>query len=306
MQTARCLEGRAFDMLVIRSEQMHLLGQSVRERFGRQVVDELAVRTPHAVAGLAPAEVKQRLDTALRCADEHQLQAASDWRAFIRLCFVVGPRFADYPPVQARLRTSASFPGRRLAPLFEQMRSHGWQHAAEHDIVARAREPVPGHPRPVHSHSVALEPLAIGHAAAHFRHALHPDVWRLGRMPPCTTMARTLAAIRAATEGEHRQAWAILDAEGACIGAITMDASAPVPTVAYWIARPCWGQGVARSALEQWMHPLRLQGRINRLRAHVAPANLLSARLLQRLGWTPMAAAGEAGGHCCYEVGIPH
>jgi [ribosomal protein S5]-alanine N-acetyltransferase len=258
------------------------------------------------VAGLAPAELNQRLDTALRRADEHRLQAASDWRAFIRLCFVVGPRFADYPPVQARLQATASFPGRRLAPLFELVRNHGWQHAADHDIVMRAREPVPGHEPAAHSHSVALEPLALDHAAAHFRHALHPDVWRLGRMPPRTTMAQTEAAIRAVTAGEPRQAWAIVDAEGMCIGAITLDANAPVATVAYWMARACWGHGAASSALEQLLNQLRLQSRITRLRAHVAPANLLSVRLLQRLGWTRMAMAGDTGGHCCYEVGIPH
>lgn len=293
-------------MLVIRSEQMHLLGQSVRERFGWQVVDELAASTPHAVAGLAPAELNQRLDTALRRADKHRLRAASDWRAFIRLCFVVGPRFADYPPVQARLQATASFPGRRLAPLFELMRSHGWQHAADHDIVMRAREPVPGDDGSAHLHSVALEPLAVDHAAAHFRHALHPDVWRLGRMLPRTAMAQTVAAIHAATAGDYRQAWAIVDAEGQCIGAITLDGNAPVATVAYWMARPCWGHGAASSALEQLLHQVRLQSRIARLRAHVAPTNLLSMRLLQRLGWTPVVTAGDAGGHCCYEVGIPH
>ncbi len=306
MQTARGLEGRAFDMLVIRSEQMHLLGQSVRERFGRQVVDELAAHAPHAVAGLAPAELNQRLHTALRRADDHQLQAASDWRAFIRLCFVVGPRFADYPPVQARLQATASFPGRRLAPLFELMRNHGWQHAADHDIVARAREPVPDHEPAAHPDSVALEPLAMNHAAAHFRHALHPDVWRLGRMRPRPTMAPAGAVVHAATAGEYPQAWAIVDAEGQCIGAITLDGNAPVATVAYWMARPCWGHGAAGSALEQLLHRLRVQSRITRLRAHVARTNLLSVRLLQRLGWTQMAAAGDAGGHCCYEVGIPH
>jgi RimJ/RimL family protein N-acetyltransferase len=304
------------EMLVIRNEQMKLLAHSVRKQFGWDVVKDLEASTPHAVMGLTPAEVEARLEAALSSAEAYELRLATDLRAFIRLCFVVGPRFADYPPVQTFLRTTDHLGSSRLAPLFRAMLGHGWQHAADYDIVTRAREPIPtgrhaagtdcatrGSPVPA-VHSLSLEPLESDHASAHFQHALHPDVWRLGRMQPRMSMEKTLAAIQWASAGDDRQAYAIVDAELGLVGAISLHGSPPLATIAYWVARPYWACGVGTGAIGKLLGRLRMQGRITRLRANVARTNQLSMRLLERLGWTELAQVRGPNGDSAYELDI--
>lgn len=303
-------------MLTIRREQLQLFDAALRERIGREVVRGLEADMPHAVAGLARAEIDERLQLALAMADEHQLRLVRDLRAFLRLCFVVGPRFAGHPPVRALLRKAAHREGDRLGPLFAGMCGAEWQLAAEHDIVTRARDPLPAQRAPagmrVEARAsrgaappfVSLEPLATAHADDYLRHALHPDVWRLGRLRPRTSREDTVSHIRQCSTGADRQAFAITAADGRCVGAVMLRGGPALALVAYWLARPWWGRGVAGQALRQLQVLLRQQARIQRLRAEIAGANTLSSRLVERLGWTELTPAHARSLHRVFEVPV--
>jgi hypothetical protein len=94
-------------VLTIRQAQLQVFNAAARERLGRDVIHGLQAELPHTVQGLAAAEIDERLQTALALAEQHGLVAARDLRAFLRLGFVVGPRFADHAPVRALLRQAA-------------------------------------------------------------------------------------------------------------------------------------------------------------------------------------------------------
>jgi RimJ/RimL family protein N-acetyltransferase len=302
-------------MLIIKNEQMKTLDYSVRERFGREVIKGIEENVPYTMKGLSPAEVDARLATALGKAEEFQLRAARDLRAFIRLCFVVGPLFADYPYVQGFLGKT-EFPGsKRMKALFKGMPTHGWQYAADYDIVARARDPVPAGKHlagdslawdapPPASHSVSIEPLGISHANHYFRYALHPDVWRLGRMPPRTSLQETMAYIRWTSACDGRQAYAITDASVGFVGAIILRGGPSLATVTYWVARPYWGHGTATEAIRKLRIHLREHSQIRRLRANVARMNVPSVQVVERTGWEELAPAHDVSGDRVYEVDV--
>jgi RimJ/RimL family protein N-acetyltransferase len=271
---------------------------------------------PHALKGLTRAEVDARLATALGKAEEYQLRAAKDLRAFIRLCFVVGPLFADYPPVQNILGKTEHPGSKRMTALFKRMLAHGWQCAADYDIVARARDSVPSGKQLVGwysqawgalapaSHSVSIEPLGIDHANHYFRHALHPDVWRLGRIPPRTSLQETMAYIRWASAGDGRQAYAITDARVGFMGAIILHGGPSLATVTYWVARPCWGHGTATDAIRKLLVHLREQSQTRRLRANIARMNTPSIKVVERTGWQEVTPAHNVNGNRVYEVDV--
>jgi RimJ/RimL family protein N-acetyltransferase len=303
-------------MLIITSEQMEALDYSVRERFGRVVIKGIEESAPHAVQGLTPAEVDARLAIALRKAEEYQLRAAMDLRAFIRLCFVVGPLFSDYPPVKSLLLKTKHLSSRRMTALFSDMLTHGWQRAADYDIVTRARDPLPtgrrlagsdsqtgGCPAPT-SHSLSIEPLGINHADDYFRYALHPDVWRLGRIPPRTSLQETLAYISWTNAGDGRQAYAITEAKVGFMGAIILHGGPSVASILYWLARPYWGRGTATDAIRKLLVHLREKNQTKRLRANIARMNTLSIQVVERTGWEAVTSADSLNGDIVYEINV--
>ena len=79
--------------------------------------------------------------------------------------------------------------------------------------------------------------------------ALHPDVWRLGRLRPRTSREDTVSHIRQCSTGADRQAFAITAADGRCVGAVMLRGGPALAFVAYWLARPWWGDALLLAAV---------------------------------------------------------
>lgn len=166
-------------VLVIRREQARILEQAAQARLCRQVLDDLWQSSPHSIQGLGAPEIDQRMADAIRKADGYGLRDGRDFTAFVRLSFVIGPNYDDYPPFQFTLTSAALRPHHRMSQLFEEATSQDWVEAAILDIVSRSRPQ-----RSKREVSVTLVPLRLEHAEEYFRQSLHPDVWRLGSLIP--------------------------------------------------------------------------------------------------------------------------
>lgn len=309
-------QGTVDCMLMIRHEQMEAFNYNAREQVGRKVILDLKETAPHTVMGLSSAEMDARLATALEMAEKYTLREAPDLRSFIRLCFVVGPLFAEYPAAHDLLISAGPDKSRRMTPLFEGMKTDIWERAADNDIVTRAQTPFPfdnpfagrlsrsaGVCAPVHP-SISIEPLATVHAERYFHYALHPDVWRLGRMLPRISLEQIRTHIRSVSAGNGQEAYAIRHSEAGFIGAITLRNELPFTSIAYWVARPFWGYGVATNAIGKLLVHLSKQPHSIRLRANIARTNLPSIRLVETLGWKELARTRESKGNRIYEFHI--
>jgi len=65
--------------------------------------------------------------------------------------------------------------------------------------------------------------------------------------------------------------------------------------IAYYIARPYWGQGIATEASRAWVkHGFKTLG-LRRIVAGVAAANVASQRVVEKLGFTRFRSGGDDG-----------
>lgn len=85
-------------------------------------------------------------------------------------------------------------------------------------------------------------------------------------------------------------------ADGALIGCVELDPDAPEEgaTVGYWIGLPYWGQGYMTEALRRLMRFAFGDLRFPVIRASVAPANLASIRVQEKLGFRLAGSGLEA------------
>ncbi|RON69637.1 hypothetical protein BK671_09480 [Pseudomonas fluorescens] len=258
-------------MLVIRSRQLSVLEQDCRRQIAQSVLAELRGSTPHAVAGLSPVEIDDRLNTAVSRSVLQQLDARDDIEAFIRVSLIVGPHFDEYPPFKKTLASHDS--QSRIPALFSLASAEDWNNASQFDIVSRYRK-MPGRV------DVSLTPLQACHAEAYCRHALHPDVWRLGRMKPMIAADDVLQKIRG-LESNATTGFAIVDREGRLLGAIFAGTEEAAIAISYWVARPAWGQGIASQALTQ----LQAARSNEKLMLTIDPGNAPSVKVATHCGF---------------------
>jgi RimJ/RimL family protein N-acetyltransferase len=281
-------------VFVIRNAQVAELRRSVRRRFAQTVLTDLREDAPEAVLGLTDAEAELRLRTALDHAERYRIEAARNLRCFLRLCFLIGPNFSTYAPF-ARYFTGADLP---LEGIFSEVAIEDWVRVATLDIVDSH-----GLERATRLHAVdagraadatvGLVPLGLHHAEAACRHALHPDVWRLGGIAPEPSVDAVRRRIGADIDA-GRERFAIVRDDAELVGVIALDRQPDDVRLSYWVRRGCWGTGMAARALRSLLETLRRRSPAMRLVASVAPDNALSCRLLERCGF---GRAVPAGGH---------
>ncbi|MBV4458632.1 GNAT family N-acetyltransferase [Pseudomonas sp. COR58] len=295
---------------------MEAFDRGAREQLGRRVVKDLEKTAPHNLMGLSAVEIDARLRTALEKSEQYSVRSVADLRAFVRLSFIIGPLFADYSAVREKLETSGQGMDRLMAPLFDGMTPDGWACATDFDIVTRAQIPFPFDAQPewrspqrahaftLDSPSISIEPLASVHADSYFRHALHPDVWKLGRMRPYTSLEQVQAHIRSVSADEGREAYAISHPEAGCVGAITLREERLFSSVAYWVARPFWGHGVATAAVGKLLNHLSRKCHSMSLLTEIARTNVPSIRLVEVLGGKEITPPSDGTCNRIYEFRI--
>ncbi len=256
-------------MLKIRQQQIHTFEDLFRRRLAASVVSDLAATAPHTIAGLDAAELERRVDTALLKAEKYGLTAPEDVEVFVKLSLVVGPNFDDYPPFQEHLSYYDS--QSRVLALVSGARPGDWTSAAQFDIVSRYRKQAET------SGDVLLVPLDTCHTDAYFHHALHPDVWRLGKMSPLTSRDDTESFMRTMTPGGARTGYAVSDNGGRFLGACIASRKPNATGVSYWVPRHLWGMGIASRALGQLSD--RRKG--EKLVLNIDPCNIPSQRVAE-------------------------
>lgn len=271
-------------MLIIRDAQMTALERPGRERFAREVIAAVEASSPHSVKGLPAPEIDARLAAALLKADRHQLRTVRDLRAFIRLCFVVGQNFDEYPPLRTLLNVPPQTPsdGPILA-LFARATERDWDRAAVFDVLSRFAKPIADSRRA--ARSISIRPLRIEDSEPYFHQASHPDVWRLGRMKPLRSLLDTQRFVRTMRDRRDCQAFAIVDDTGSFIGAVFLEYSESFGQISYWVNRSCWGQGVASIAVTTALSALRNVPGLTRATAAIACDNLPSIRVIEKCGF---------------------
>ncbi|WP_164011439.1 hypothetical protein [Pyxidicoccus trucidator] len=80
-------------MLTLRREQQHALDAQQREPFVKRLTEELEQTLPDAPRALGPGGVRREVEAALQRAVHHGFELEDTVAAFIRLVFVLGPRF---------------------------------------------------------------------------------------------------------------------------------------------------------------------------------------------------------------------
>lgn len=83
--------------------------------------------------------------------------------------------------------------------------------------------------------------------------------------------------------------FAIRDATGKLIGVVGADSLELGPAyraeIGYWLARPCWGQGIMTDAVRAYVKYAFGALDLRRLTAHVLEFNIASARVLEKNGF---------------------
>jgi hypothetical protein len=263
-------------MLVVRQEQIAILEQQTRRQLARATVGRLWDSSPFSVQGLPAWEIDERLDTALTKADRYGLRDVRDLQAYVRLSFVVGPNFDDYPPFK-RILVSVGSPSHfRMTELFWEATSPDWTRAAVVDIVSRSRilnttgardektgtsSYKSGDEDPP---SLLLEPLTLKHADSYFRQSSHPDVWRLAGLRPFNLVEECERHIQSMESLSETEGFAIIDRSAGFVGAMFLDHRGASRQLSYWVGRSFWGRGIATNAVQEKLRSLETQSKRER------------------------------------------
>lgn len=141
---------------------------------------------------------------------------------------------------------------------------------------------------------VVLHPLRAEHADALFPILSDRELSRYTPRPRWSTLDELRAYYarlesRRSNEGlEHWLNWAIEDKNvGRIVGFVqaTVDEALGNASIAYVVARSCWGQGLARDAVAAMLEHLTAIG-VREIRATVDSRNERSTQLLNRFGFS--------------------
>ena len=283
--------------MLVRQAQFAAFDRDIRRRLAESVLEDVRTSAPHAVNGLSKKEVDERLETAVDKTERYRLDSPEDLKAFVRLCFIVGPNFDQYPPFNETLLQGGARTGRPMLELFDSAGQDDWNKAAQRDIVSRYRKPPPdersSQEQPEFSAGsfVSLTALESRYAQPYFLHALHPDVWRLAGMKPPTTL-EDVQGFMAERNRTHGASYAIIGGREEFLGAIFVSAQDAAWQISYWIVRPLWGKGIATRALQLLTDALRAQDETP-IRLSVQPGNLPSIKVAEKCGFQRTNSPGS-------------
>lgn len=177
-------------------------------------------------------------------------------------------------------------------------------HVSDAAAPACVREPRASDERVIETPRLALEPQRAGHASEMFAVLSDPEIYRFENEPPVSLewlheRFTKLETRRSADGSEAWLNWVLRLRSGGPIGYVqaTVDAQGRA-LIAYVLASPHWGQGLAREAVQAMQAELAAAWQVRRLLAVFKRGNLRSRRLLERLGFD----AGSAAQRLQFEV----
>ena len=147
---------------------------------------------------------------------------------------------------------------------------------------------------------LTLEPQCARHAAEMFVVLSDPEIYRFENAPPaspewlCECFIK-LETRRSADGSEAWLNWVLRLRSGEAIGYVqaTVDTQGQA-LIAYVLASPHWGRGLAQEAVQAMVAELAAQWQVHRLLAVFKRGNLRSRRLLEHLGFDAGTAAQRA------------
>jgi RimJ/RimL family protein N-acetyltransferase len=105
--------------------------------------------------------------------------------------------------------------------------------------------------------------------------------------------AEWLASVTAPGYNQPQKRWAIRDETQRMIGVVELAPEGPpfahVAEVGYWLARPYWGQGIMTAVVKTMVKHAFQQEKIVRIFAPIFAANIGSARVLEKAGFSAEA-----------------
>lgn len=138
--------------------------------------------------------------------------------------------------------------------------------------------------------AVALEPLAVGHAAAVQALASDPEVARTTAIPHPYPAGAALAFVQHARQARAQGIeyhYAILH-ERQCVGLCGIKQIEPTRRageVGYWVGRDYWGRGIAPAALRALLDIATRDLRLRLVTAITLETNSRSIRVLEKVGF---------------------
>ena len=138
---------------------------------------------------------------------------------------------------------------------------------------------------------LTLRPLAVSDAPA--MHALFgdPEAMRYWDAPAAPDAAETAKRVEWLTQSDPQwhAAWVVIaNADDSLVGFVNYHHVVPAYRrleVGYMLARRCWGQGLMREAMMPFLDHCFGTLNVHRVEAMIEPDNVLSIRLVERLGF---------------------
>ncbi|MEP7120139.1 MAG: hypothetical protein ABJE95_04475 [Byssovorax sp.] len=119
-------------MLTIRDPQKRALEITAREGFLSRLERSLSTAVPALVERVGPDELRRRIGSAVDRAEKSGLRWESSVAVFARLSLSIGPRFLDFPAVQAIWSSDVGTPDERMLRVATEIPAEAWAEAA-HD-----------------------------------------------------------------------------------------------------------------------------------------------------------------------------
>jgi len=148
--------------------------------------------------------------------------------------------------------------------------------------------------RSLYTDALTLEPQVAAHADEMFQVLSDPAIYEYENAPPASVewLRNRFSKLEARQSADGQELWlnwVIRLPSGELIGYVQATVFPDhQATVAYELASPHWGKGLARRAVEAMIRELASTYQVRSLSAELKQANLRSRRLLERLGFRPV------------------
>ncbi len=156
---------------------------------------------------------------------------------------------------------------------------------------------------------VTLVPTDRAHAPAIQHLAAHPEVAATTLVPhpyPADGAIRFIEDVVLPGRAAGTEHAFVMLSGGKVVGHISvknMDRERGEAEMGYWVGRPYWGRGYASAAGRQMLDLAFGELGLERVYAHVLAQNPASGRVLEKIGFTPVALPPEAIPCACADKG---
>lgn len=216
-------------------------------RLASSALEEVRQTSPHAVAGLSKEEVNDRFQRVLSRLPMYQFATKEDLHIYVTLSFLIGTEFDRFPGFNEFPKIGEALRPYEFVLLLTSEESETWEDAAQFDVIERYSKPTSSNNESV-AETIEMVPLSDEHSRSYHACALHPDVWRLGRMRPMLHLSEVQEFIWDLTE-RNQFAYAAVGVNSQFLGAIIGERLPDHIEIQYWVPRHLWGLGIGRRML---------------------------------------------------------